>query len=56
LILVGLSPTLINSFVSGEEENDSHDPNIQEDEKYSGDIETIISTTENHKERGMDGT
>jgi hypothetical protein len=52
LISVGLNPALINSFVSGEEENDSHDPNIQEADRDSDDIETIISTTEHHKERG----
>jgi hypothetical protein len=49
---VGLNPALINSVVSGEEENDSHNPNNQEADRDSGDIETVISTTEHHKERG----
>jgi hypothetical protein len=52
LISVGLNPALINSVVSGEEENDSHNPNNQEADRDSGDIETVISTTEHHKERG----
>jgi hypothetical protein len=52
LISIGLSPALINSFVSGEEDNDNHNPNNQEDNKDSGDIEIVISTTKNHKERG----
>jgi hypothetical protein len=48
---VGLNPTLINSVVGREEENDSHNPNNQEADRDSRDIETFISTTKHHKER-----
>jgi hypothetical protein len=48
----GLIPTLINLVINGEEENDSHNPNNQEPDRDSRDIETIICTTENHKEAG----
>jgi hypothetical protein len=46
---VGIIPALISSAVNGEAENDSHIPNNQEADRDSGDIETVISTTEHHK-------
>jgi hypothetical protein len=49
---IGLILALLNSGVSREEENDSYNPNNQEADRDSGDIETFISTTEHHKERG----
>jgi len=52
LISVGLSPALINSCVIEEEENDNHNPNNQEVDKDSSDIENVITTTEHHNERG----
>ena len=52
MISVGLIPTLINSTISGEEENDNHNPNNQEADKDFGDIEVVISTTEHHREIG----
>jgi hypothetical protein len=38
---VGLNPSLINSTVIREEENDIHNLNNQEADKYSRDIETL---------------
>jgi hypothetical protein len=52
IVAFGLIPSLINTLIYGEEEGDSHDPNVQEVDRNPGDIETIISTTEPHKERG----
>jgi hypothetical protein len=52
MVSVGLNPSLINTLIYGEEEGDSHDPNIQEVDRNPGDIETVISTTKPHKERG----
>jgi hypothetical protein len=52
LLLVGLIPTLLNSPISKEEENESHNPSNQEANRSFGDTETIIRTTEHHKERG----
>ena len=43
---------MINTLIFGEEEGDSHDPLVQGVDKNSGDIETIVSTTEGHKQRG----
>jgi hypothetical protein len=51
IVAFGLIPSLINNIIYGEEEGDSHDPNVQEVDINLGDIETIISTTEPHKER-----
>jgi hypothetical protein len=48
MVLVGLSLTLINTLIFGEEEGDSHDPPVQGVDKFFGDIETIVSTTEGH--------
>jgi hypothetical protein len=52
MMSVGLSPALVNTLILGEEEGDSHDPPIQNVNENSGDIETIVSTTEHYKERG----
>jgi hypothetical protein len=52
MVAVGLSPTMINTLIFGEEEGDSHDPLVQGVNKDFGDIETIVSTTEGHKQRG----
>lgn len=63
MVAVELSPTMINTLISGEEEGDSHEPPIQGVNKdYGppvqavnkdyGDIETIVSTNEGHKQRG----
>jgi hypothetical protein len=43
---------LANTLIFAEEEGNSHDPPIQDIEKKYGDIETIVSTTENYKQRG----
>jgi hypothetical protein len=43
---------LANTLIFGEEKGDSHDPPIQDIEKNFGDIETIVSTMENYKQRG----
>jgi len=52
LISVGLSTALINLVVSKEEENYSHNPNNQEVDRDSSNIEIVISTTKHHRERG----
>jgi hypothetical protein len=48
---VGLIPTLVNTLILGEG-GDSHDPPVQNVNENSSDIETIVSTTKHHKERG----
>jgi hypothetical protein len=49
---VGLNPALLNLVVSREEENENHNPNNHEADRDFEYIETVISTTEHHKERG----
>jgi len=46
IVIVGRIPSLINTFIYGEEEGDSHDPNVQEVYRNLGDIDTIIRTIE----------
>jgi hypothetical protein len=52
VVAFGINPTMINKLIFGEEEGDSLDPLVQGVNKYSGDIETIVSTNEGHKQRG----
>jgi hypothetical protein len=52
IVAVGPIPSLINTLVYGEEEGDSHDPNVQGVDRNPCDIKTNISTAEPHKERG----
>jgi hypothetical protein len=52
MVSVGLSPTMINTLTFGEKEGNSHDPPIHGVDKYSRDIETIMSTIEHYKQRG----
>lgn len=52
MISFGLIPTLINNLIFREEDGDSHDPHVQGVDKNYGDIETIVSTTKHHKQRG----
>jgi hypothetical protein len=52
IVAVGLNPSLINTLIFGEEEGDSHDPNVKEVDRNHSHMKTIISTTESHKERG----
>jgi hypothetical protein len=49
---VGFSISLANTFLFGEEEGDSQDPPTIIVEKKTEDIETVISTTDQHKQRG----
>jgi hypothetical protein len=53
---VGFSKSLTNTFVFGEEEGDSHDPLTQIVEKRMDDIETIVSMTDQYKQRGRVST
>jgi hypothetical protein len=43
---------LINTLIFGEKEGDSHDPPVQGADKISGDIDTIVSSTEGRNKRG----
>jgi hypothetical protein len=52
MVSVGFSNTLINTFIFGEEEGDNHDPPAECIERKAGDIETIISTTDQYKKKG----
>jgi hypothetical protein len=52
MVSVGFSSTLINTFIFGEEERDNHDPLDECIEKKASDIETIISTMEQYKQKG----
>jgi hypothetical protein len=49
---VGFSNSLANTFLFGEEEGDSQDPPTPIVERKKEDIETIVSTTDQHKQRG----
>ena len=49
MVEVGLNPIIINTLIFEEEEGDSPDAPLHDVNKYFGDIETIVSTTEGHK-------
>ena len=52
MLSFGLIPTLINNLIFREEGGDSHDPHVQGVDRNYGDMETIVSTTKHHKQRG----
>jgi hypothetical protein len=52
MISFGLIPTLINNLIFREEGGASHDPHVQGVDTNYGDMETIVSTTKHHKQRG----
>ena len=52
MVLIGLSPTLINTLTFGEEEGNSHGLPVHSVDKNSSDIETIINTTKHYKKTG----
>jgi hypothetical protein len=49
---VGYNTSLANTFLFEEEEGDSQDPPTPIGERKTKDIETIVSTTNKHKQRG----
>jgi hypothetical protein len=51
MIYVGYSISFSNTFLFGEEEGDSQNPQALSIEKKQDDIETIISTTDQHRQR-----
>jgi hypothetical protein len=52
MVSVGFNNTLINNFMFREEEGDNYDPLVDCIERKPSDIETIISTTDQYKQKG----
>jgi hypothetical protein len=52
MTLVGYSVSFANTFLFGEEEDDSQNPQALLIEKKQEDIETVVSTTDQHRQQG----